>query len=198
MSKCINTIYGNNKLQIEIGWRKVFCHGQLFFHEFFTVNPSYIPTQQRRYIPICCIVVSVLDRGDIRCFTGRYQLDLVRIKAAGGAEKGASISAWGDHVPLIEGRICYKKKEKVYFCFYCSFARKLKFTATDILYTPTSTYMLPRNTQKQNEICLCALTYTHTNELAGCGINHTHYITLYQEYVIYINKNYQRNYIFSL
>ncbi len=64
---------------------------------------------------------------------------------------------------LIGGRICLKKKEKAYFCFYCSFARKHKITEADTqvsIYNITST-----STQKNTKIKREIHSHKHTNEL---------------------------------
>lgn len=42
-------------------------------------------------------------------------MDLEGIKAAGGAEKGASVWAYEDHVCLIRGRICWEIKFSAVF-----------------------------------------------------------------------------------
>lgn len=92
----------------------------------------------------------------------------MRIKAAGGAEKGASVSAYRDHVHFIGGRSSWEKEEclLLFLLLLCTQAEEMYFHIQHSL-TPTFTLrctLYEKYTTNKNRY-VHEHSLTHTNEM---------------------------------
>ena len=139
-------------------------HHLHYIYQFALLSNS--PTQHIFYL----LVRDLFWKGETCCFrAARTQVSHRIERDARGAEKGASISAYGHHVQLIGGRICLgKKREKNHFCFHCCYARKQKITGAEIRDFLLKYGVHLNRKMHKNE---CRYVYVHTHTISVHVIN---------------------------